>query len=125
MCVVSMVIDKFRDPFQPYIPWIEPYPGINPFVPTKTDPPPAVNPFVAVPAIAPAELAELRQLIADFKEAIAAAKTVDRLTKQPDCEDPGKAKLIDRVAELEKRLAKLEKPAKKRAPKRTERERRT
>lgn len=48
---------------------------------------------------------KLRQLIADFKEAVEAAKTVDRLTDQPDCADPEKAKLEELVADL---VAKLE-----------------
>lgn len=43
------------------------------------------------------------------------AKTVDKLTGQPDCEDPEKAKLVARVEELEKKLAKQmkRKPIKK------------
>lgn len=53
-------------------------------------------------------LEEMRALIAEFREALHAAQVVDRLTKQPDCEDPEKAKLVDRVAELERRLNELE-----------------
>lgn len=53
------------------------------------------------------ELVELRLLIAEFKQALEAAKAVDRLTGQPDCEDPEKVKLVDRVAELERQVKKL------------------
>lgn len=98
MCVVSMVMDDFNKRFYPWIQTIPSQPiGVQPF--------PAVNPFVA---ITPIELSEIRQLIREFREAVAAAKTVDRLTKQPDCEDPEKAKLLERVATLEARLSKLE-----------------
>lgn len=58
---------------------------------------------------------ELRALIAEFKEAVAAARKVDLLTKQPDCEDPEKAKLEERVARIEKALdAMAPKPKRKR-----------
>lgn len=61
------------------------------------------------PYIPPADVpiisaAELRQLLDEFREAIKAAQTVDRLTGQPDCADPDKAKLEERVTKLEKRL---------------------
>lgn len=54
------------------------------------------------------QIAELKKLIADFKEAVEAAKKVDALTGQPDCVDPAKQKLEDRVAELERKIAKFE-----------------
>ncbi len=50
------------------------------------------------------EIAALRKVIADFREALQAAMKVDRLTNQPDCADPEKAKLEQRVADLERRL---------------------
>lgn len=50
---------------------------------------------------------ELKKLIKEFKEAVAAARQVDRLTGQPDCSDPDKAKLEERVAELEKLVGDL------------------
>jgi hypothetical protein len=51
------------------------------------------------------DLSELRKLMDDFKAATEAAKIVDKLTGQPDCIDPEKAKLQERVAELERKLA--------------------
>jgi len=47
---------------------------------------------------------ELRELIDSFHKAVDAARTFDRLTGQPHCEDPEKTKLEERVAELERRL---------------------
>ncbi len=45
-------------------------------------------------------------ILDSFMKAREAAKVVDELTGQPDCVDPEKAKLIERVAELEKLIAK-------------------
>ncbi len=78
MCVVSMVIDQFSPFFQP-----------TQIVPFTVDEPSDSG-------------AALRRLIDEFRVALAAAKTVDRLTGQPDCEDPEKAKLLARVDALEK-----------------------
>lgn len=92
MCVVSMVFDYYD----------------------KTIPWPAPNkPYEWYPPLPPVDL---DKQIKDFLEALQAAKKVDKLTAQPDCEDPEKAKLLDRVAELEKRLAAIEKPKAKRKP---------
>lgn len=97
MCVVSMVMDDFNDRFRP---WIDQ--PINPPLPQTI----TVTDGTSGAWLTSATVAELRQLIQEFKEAVAAAKTVDRLTKQPDCQDPEKIKLVERVAELEKQLAK-------------------
>ncbi len=85
MCVISMVIDRF----EPQFPVIGPSQTADPRL------------FTWPPSI---DLAELRKLVDEFKQAVEAAKTVDRLTGQPDCVDPEKAKLVERVAELERRL---------------------
>jgi hypothetical protein len=50
---------------------------------------------------------EIERLIREFREAIDSAKRLDVLTKQPDCEDPEKAKLEERVAELERQIKDL------------------
>lgn len=91
MCVISMVMDHY----QPIIPAITPLPYIRPA-------PGAVQSFEWPQSV---DLVALRRLIDEFNAAVAAAKTVDRLTGQPDCEDPEKMKLVERVAELEARLA--------------------
>jgi hypothetical protein len=84
MCTVSMVYDHYR----PIIPQ-----------PPTTTVPAVYPPTVVIPGVS--DLEELRQLIAEFKEAVAAAKVVDRLTDQADCEDPKKASLEERVRRLE------------------------
>lgn len=104
MCVLSGVYDHYKPLFQPLGPFTPPQ--TFPFMPSLP-----IQPMIITPPISPAEVAELRQLIKDFKEAVKAAKTVDRLTNQPDCSDPEKAKLLKRVATLEKELAKLKKQA--------------
>jgi len=94
MCVMSMVHDHYRDQFGGWQ-----WPPIHP------------NPYA--PAIPPVEEQErLRKIIQDFREAQAAAEKLDKLMKQPDCVDPEKAKLQERVAELEKQLAAIREAAK-------------
>lgn len=88
MCVYSAVMDHYT-------------PRFDEFTFTKW-PPTAPDPQAEA-------IQELRALIAEFRQAVEAARTVDRLTKQPDCEDPEKAKLEQRVAKLEKELAGLKK----------------
>jgi hypothetical protein len=123
MCVYSMVMDHYSDRFNRQWPgfgegnpWRMPAP-VNPMIPSppidreareaqkdaqkdwilqlqKLGKPPKPSP----------EVEALRELIKEFREALAAAKLVDVLTDQPDCEDPVKAKLEDRVKALEKHL---------------------
>ena len=90
MCVVSMVSDFYQQQIQrrPLSEWF---------------PSPPQTQITITPSLI-AEISELRKLIAEFREAMAAAKRVDDLTGQPDCVDPKKATLVDRVADLEKRL---------------------
>ncbi len=93
MCVMSMVHDSYTGKFPDIVevqPWI-------PIPPVK----PATQPFALSPAL---DLVELRQLIAEFKQCVAAAKLIDEKTGQPDCVDPEKFKLTERVAELERLL---------------------
>jgi hypothetical protein len=116
MCVYSMVMDHYKDRFERQWPgfgegnpWRMPAP-INPMIPS----PPidrdaqakqwqAEMDRLLKPKPSP-EIEALRELIKEFREALAAAKLVDVLTDQPDCEDPVKAKLEDRVKALEKHL---------------------
>jgi hypothetical protein len=98
MCAYSVVMDHYKPIFEPFD-ITRPVQG-SPLVPPYGMPPqPAVD------------LAELARLIAEFREAAAAAKTVDRLTGQSDCEDPDKAKLEQRVTALEAELARIRKAA--------------
>ena len=94
MCVMSVVHDHYRDEFNrgwsttgsawPYLP--------------------------AAPS--EEEQARLRKLIEDFRHAQEKAEQLDKLMKQPDCVDPEKAKLQERVAELERQLAAIREAAK-------------
>lgn len=54
-----------------------------------------------------ATIERLTKVIEDFRTAGAAAKKIDEITGQPDCLDPGKAGLEERVAKLEKRLEEI------------------
>lgn len=102
MCVVSMVMDHY----EPLIPdnW-QPKPNhiLTGGAPVIQWPPAQAIDTATVEALR-AEGDRLERLIADFKTAVEAARKVDALTAQPDCEDPEKAKLEARVAELERRL---------------------
>lgn len=90
MCTMSMVYDHFDKRFPDTSGW--PSTGIGPLnpAPSLVWPPPQTN------------LAELRQLIADFKQAIEAARTLDALMQQKDCVDPEKAALKEKVDRMEK-----------------------
>jgi hypothetical protein len=104
MCVMSMVIDHFEPRIPDYNKWFEGLPKFEP-----------------APQTIASEIEELRKILVEFREAVAAAKKVDELTAQPDCVDPEKEKLVARVDELERRLAALEpkrKPRRKRVNKR-------
>lgn len=94
MCVISNVMDHYN----PLFPVPAPFPGT---VPSQT------FDFTQM-FTPPIDLVELRKLVDEFKEAVAAAKKLDIILKQPDCIDPEKAKLEERVAALEARLAEID-----------------
>ena len=103
MCVISMVMDHYTDRFRPFI-----QPTTTPGWPAQPTGPlqPAIQPtttWTLGPDLGE-QIKELKALIAEFREAVAAARKVDALTGQPDCVDPQKAKLEERVAALEKEL---------------------
>jgi 23S rRNA G2069 N7-methylase RlmK/C1962 C5-methylase RlmI len=87
MCFTSLVMDQYR-PYLPVQPWTPPVVIQRPYTPE-----------------------ELAELIESFKEAVKAAETFDRVTGQPDCVDPEKEKLIERVAGLEAKLDEIAKTA--------------
>lgn len=97
MCVYSMVLDHYSKLIPDYIVPL-------PFTSTITTDTFTLGNFQI---ISQTEIDALKKLIAEFKEALEAAKTVDRLTNQPDCEDPEKKKLEDRVTILEQKIAVL------------------
>jgi hypothetical protein len=87
MCFTSLVMQQF----DPYIPQPQQWQQW----PVST-PSPAERTYT---------VDELGELLAAFRKAYEAAEKFDALTGQPDCIDPEKAKLIERVAELEAKLA--------------------
>jgi len=101
MCVYSAIFDL-------YTPQI-PVPTPTPYGPTQ--------PWLPVlPADKPMTPEELTKLLEAFRKAAEEAKEIDKRDGNPDCEDPDKAKLLDRIAVLEHRIEILEaskKPAKK------------
>jgi hypothetical protein len=92
MCVMSMV----HDHYEPKIPEMEEF--VVPNIWTTTKHKITLNP-------ATVDLVEFTALIAEFRKLIEAAKLIDEKTGQPDCVDPLKAKLEDRINELEKLIA--------------------
>lgn len=104
MCVYSMVSDHFnplvpKEPWQPnLVPSVWPSGGTITIQPTTFAAQADINALRV-------EVARLTKIVEDFIAAKAAAETVDRLIGQPDCVDPEKARLEERVADLEKRLS--------------------
>lgn len=114
MCVVSMVYDRFQPFFPPQpigpftpppgYPWGDP---IGPFLP-QDDPAPWGRPDVSKEQ--QKAIDAWKKLIEDFTKAKEAAEIVDKLTGQPDCVDPEKAKLEERVKQLEAEIEALKAP---------------
>ena len=106
MCFTSVVMDQWS----PYIPAVPRkfWPSTYPPAPASPAPPP----FPVTPQVAPPYTNEqLRELIDSLRVAVKAAETLDRITGQPDCVDPEKAALMDRVKALERRLDAIEEGA--------------
>lgn len=90
MCVMSMVYDHYRDQF----PGWPSQGGIG---------------IGSIPAPqSPIDLTAMAKLITEFNAAVSAARQLDVLMKKPDCEDPEKAKLSERVAALEALVKELQ-----------------
>lgn len=100
MCNVSMIMDTYR----PHIPTVWP--------PNTTPAPQQWKIGTTPKPKQPVTAEELRELLESFRQALTAAQTFDRLTGQPDCVDPEKAQLEERVADLERRLDEMAKAAK-------------
>lgn len=93
MCALSFVMEQWSpwvpQPAQQWpsqIGWTEPQPQV------AED---ATNEYV-------------REMLDSLEKAMEAARKLDELTGQPDCVDPDKAKLLNRVEELERRLQQIE-----------------
>ena len=109
MCVVSMINDYGRREFwpRPGDPWHDPF-DIDPFKPGLPGSP--LDPYRKIPGdkLPPIDPAVDLERLREFQKLIEAAKQYDKKTKQPHCEDPEKAKVMEavdaRVKELEAEL---------------------
>jgi hypothetical protein len=97
MCVYSVVAQQIG-PWIPTAPPVYPYP--HDYTPRQVIPDRSNE--------------ELRELLDTFKELLDAAAKVDKVTGQPDCADPEKTKVLERMDELEKRLEEVEAVAQER-----------
>lgn len=116
MCVVSMVYDDFNKRFPNIIPDPEPYIPVSGSITIAT--------ADQYEYVSKKEIEDLRKVIREatkfienFKQAVQAAKIVDRLTNQPDCEDPEKKKLEEKVAKLEQEIKSINNKLKKQSSK--------
>lgn len=114
MCVVSAVMDQGRQMWPDLtLPGYPVGPGI-PLTPVTPIWPPGRRPSDASPWIplAPVQpkLPTLEEIDA-FLKLYEEAKRFDAATKQPDCEDPEKIKLLEQIEALKARLEALEKRA--------------
>jgi hypothetical protein len=98
MCTFSMIVDEIGpkipditspNPFTP--PWVAPRPPMS-FTPYTHD-----------------QIEEWRKFFEEAKAKLAAAKAEDEAAGTPDCTDPAKAPILERLAEMERRLAAIEK----------------
>lgn len=83
MCTVSFVGDFYRDR------WTQP-----PSVVPPTDH------YMIISPVTRAEFDALRREVAEMKELLKAAKRIDEVTGQPDCEMADKVEVLRRVADL-------------------------
>lgn len=93
MCVVSMIMDDYRDRWKR--PWELPLPTSIP--PVQPYPSGGLKPFT-LPEISREEFNELKAEIEALKELIKAAKKYDEATGQPDCEMDEKVAMIKSLA---------------------------
>lgn len=84
MCVVSMVMDYWKDDFNRKYP--------SGIIPTS------INPFPF--AVSREEFEEIKKELQELKKLILAAKKYDEATNQPDCEQDSKIELVKKIAEL-------------------------
>lgn len=85
MCMVSAVGDHFRDR------WIQPQPNFWPASPDT---------FTIQMPITRAEFDALKAEVDEMKSLLRAAKRIDELTGQPDCEMEDKLAVLRKVAEM-------------------------
>lgn len=89
MCVVSMIIDHYKDKWEPkpYEPW---NPGTNPY---PTLPPMPWNPLGEAERIK-----KLEEEVEELKKLLARAREYDKRNNEPDCEVQEKIDALKRIA---------------------------
>lgn len=88
MCVLSFVGDHYQKTWPERYPWI---------VPNQPEP---IKPMVIPPSVSREEFNTLKREVEDMKRLLKAAKEIDEMTGQPDCEIEDKVALLRRVAEV-------------------------
>lgn len=94
MCTFSMIVDQLGS----VIPDIQ----VNPAW-TQPSPPLSFTPY------SHEQIEEWRKFFEEAKVKLAAAKAEDAAAGTPDCTDPAKAPILERLAEMERRLTAIEK----------------
>lgn len=103
MCMVSAVLDYGRERIWPDI--VPVGPSLPTTIPNWPNP---VSPSV-IPNVVP-DWSQVTEQLKKYSDALQAAKEVDKVTKQPDCEDPKKVEwatnLCNRLIEIGTELIK-------------------
>lgn len=92
MCTVSIIGDHYSDRWK----WVPQYPPV--VVPNVNPRPQDYN--IVYSGISRAEFDALKREVEEMKELLIAAKRIDEVTGQPDCEMADKVAVLRRVAEL-------------------------
>lgn len=85
MCTVSVVGDHYSDKWK-WVPQV-------PFQPNQTYP-------IVTTWVTRQEFDKLKREVGEMKELLIAAKRIDEVTGQPDCEMADKVAILRRIAEL-------------------------
>lgn len=83
MCIVSNIGDFYHQQWQPYV-----------------QPIPNTSSWTIIPPVSRAEFDALKRDVEEMKELMRAAKRMDELLGQPDCEMAEKLAVLRKVAEL-------------------------
>ena len=98
MCVVSFIGDHYSDTWKPYTVPTPSYPTTYPWNPTTYPWNPVPKTVIQLPDLRD-ELEKLRQEVNEMKELLKAAKRIDELTGQPDCQKDERVAVVRAVAE--------------------------
>lgn len=94
MCIVSNMGDMYRDRWYPAV---DPNTYPMPPMPQRAG---SINTFVIQPPVTRAEFDALKAEVVEMKELLKAAKRMDELMGNADCEMADKVAVLRKVAEL-------------------------